>query len=69
MIRYKKRVKKVLWRTGQVKEDAAGMARLRREVYERACGRCEIEWDGKRWVHDDDADLHVHVLAEPKRPG
>jgi hypothetical protein len=48
MIRPKKRVKKVLWRTGQVKEDAAGMRALRLEVYRRAGGRCEVEWNGKR---------------------
>ena len=37
-----------LWRTGQIKEDAEGMHKLRMSVFRRAGGRCEIERDGKR---------------------
>lgn len=47
-IRPKRREKKVLWRTGQVKEDAAGMYRLRRFVFKRAGGNCEVKKRGKR---------------------
>jgi hypothetical protein len=41
MIRYKRKVRKVSWRTGRVREDADGMARLRSEAYERSQGVCE----------------------------
>ena len=47
-IRAKPREKKTLWRTGQVKEDAAGMYRLRRLVFKRAGGNCEVRKNGKR---------------------
>jgi len=47
-IRPKRRERKVLWRTGRVIEDAAGMKALRLKVYRRAGGRCEVEWNGKR---------------------
>jgi 5-methylcytosine-specific restriction endonuclease McrA len=47
-IRPKPREKKVLWRTGQVKEDAAGMKVLRRFVFKRAGGKCEVIKHGKR---------------------
>lgn len=40
-IRYKKRVRKVSWRSGTVREDAAGMARLRSAAFRRSGGRCE----------------------------
>lgn len=40
-IRPKKRQKKTLWRTGQVKEDSAGMAHLRSDRYELSEGVCE----------------------------
>lgn len=40
-IRPKRRQKKTLWRTGQVKEDAAGMASLRSRVYKRSGKVCE----------------------------
>ena len=40
-IRHKKRVRKVLWRSGRVKEDSAGMARLRSAAFQRSGGRCE----------------------------
>ncbi len=43
MIRYKRKVHKVSWRTGRIREDAAGMARLRSEAYERSQGVCECK--------------------------
>lgn len=63
-IRPKKRVRKVLWRTGQIKEDAAGMHALRRKVYARSEGRCENVVDGKRcgvwvaWAGPNKGELH-----------
>jgi len=48
MIRPKKRVRRVFWRTGRIREDAAGVRQLRMDVFLRAEGRCEIKWDGKR---------------------
>lgn len=39
--RYRPRKRKVLWRTGQVKEDSKGMARLRSEAFQRSGGFCE----------------------------
>lgn len=40
-IRHKRKMKKVSWRSGRVREDAAGMARLRSEAFERSQGMCE----------------------------
>lgn len=40
-IRYKRKVRSISWRTGRVREDASGMARLRSEAYERSGGMCE----------------------------
>ncbi len=42
-IRPKKRVRKVSWRSGCVREDVAGMARLRSEAFRRSGGRCECQ--------------------------
>ena len=45
----KPRVRKELWRTGQIIEDAEGMRKLRLAVFHRAGGRCEaIREDGQR---------------------
>ena len=43
-----KKERRVLWRTGRVIEDSAGKKALRLRVFQRAEGRCEIEWDGQR---------------------
>ena len=43
-----KKQRRVLWRTGRVIEDGAGKKALRLAVYQRAEGRCEVVWDGKR---------------------
>jgi hypothetical protein len=40
-IRYKRKVKSISWRSGRVREDAIGMARLRAAAYERSRGMCE----------------------------
>ena len=40
-IRFKRRPRKVSWQSGRVKEDAAGMARLRSAAFQRSRGRCE----------------------------
>jgi hypothetical protein len=72
-IRPKRREKKTLWRTGQVKEDAAGMYRLRRKVYKRSGGNCEVKKNGKRcgkyapWDGYRHGELS-HILAR-KRGG
>ncbi len=43
MIRLKKRIRNVSWRSGRIREDAAGMARLRSEAYHRSNGLCECQ--------------------------
>lgn len=55
-IRPKKRVRSESWRTGRVREDAKGMARLRSEAYARSNGFCECGC-GQRvgWI-----DGHLH---------
>lgn len=40
-IRRKRRIKSVSWRTGRIREDATGMAKLRAAAYERSQGICE----------------------------
>ncbi len=40
-IRPKKRVRKVSWRSGKIREDAAGMAKMRWAVFTRSEGQCE----------------------------
>lgn len=37
----KRKLRRVLWRTGRVIEDAAGMARLRSQAFHRSQGHCE----------------------------
>ena len=46
--RTKQRRESSPWLPRRIREDAAGMHRLRREAFRRAGGRCEIETDGKR---------------------
>jgi 5-methylcytosine-specific restriction endonuclease McrA len=71
-IRPKKRVRKVSWRTGRVREDAAGMARLRSEAFHRSCGLCEcgraaclIRSTRERLVTWADGHLH-HVVSRAR---
>lgn len=40
-IRYKRRVRRVAFNSGKVREDSTGMARLRSEAFERSAGHCE----------------------------
>ncbi len=68
-IRPKKRQRKVSWRTGCVREDAAGMARLRSEAFRRSggiceCGRevCQNRTRFERVVTWVDGQLH-HVIS------
>lgn len=42
-IRPKRKVRRVLWRTGRVIEDAVGMAKLRSAAFRRSQGRCECK--------------------------
>lgn len=69
LIRYKRKVKSISWRSGRVKEDATGMARLRAAAYERSNGICECgrpECKGRamqlRVVNWPDGHLH-HVIS------
>src|SRR4051812_40560233 len=41
VIRPKKRVRREFWRTGKIREDGIGMARLRSAAYARSEGICE----------------------------
>lgn len=41
MIRRRKRIHKISWRSGRIREDATGMARLRAAAYARSGGLCE----------------------------
>lgn len=68
-IRPKKRVRKVSWRTGRIREDAAGMARLRSDAFHRSngiceCGRkvCKKRTTRERLVTWLDGQLH-HVIS------
>jgi len=40
-IRYKRKQRRVLWRTGRIIEDQKGMATLRSAAFHRSAGRCE----------------------------
>lgn len=40
-LRPKKRVRRVSWRSGRIREDSKGMARLRSEAFSRSNGVCE----------------------------
>ena len=59
---------RTLWRTGRVVLKGQDKTDLRRQVYRRAGGRCEIEWNGKRcnryapWAGIKHGEL-VHVVA------
>lgn len=68
-IRYKKRVRKVSWRSGRIREDATGMARLRSEAFRRSGGLCECGRSKckrralrERIVNWYDGQLH-HVIS------
>lgn len=68
-IRYKRKVRKVSWRSGRVREDAIGMARLRSAAYERSGGMCECKRlaclarpSRLRKVNYNDGHLH-HVIS------
>jgi 5-methylcytosine-specific restriction endonuclease McrA len=70
--RPKKKVRKVSWRSGRIREDAAGMARLRSDAFRRSgglceCGRkeCESAPIGKRFVTWIDGQLH-HVISRAR---
>lgn len=71
-IRPKKRVRKESWRSGRIREDSAGMARLRSEAYERSQGKCEcVLADPKRicerratWI-----DGHMHHIVHRSQGG
>lgn len=56
----------VLWRTGRVIEDAAGMATLRKETYHRAGGICECSLlrggQCKQRVSWSDGQMH-HIIS------
>jgi hypothetical protein len=44
-IRYKRKVRKVSWRSGKIREDAVGMTRLRSAAFRRSKGVCECGFD------------------------
>jgi hypothetical protein len=74
-IRPKPRKRKVLWRSGRVIEDAKGMYELRRRVFQRSGGFCEvIKANGKkcgtyaRWDGIGKGDLS-HIKHGAKGPG
>lgn len=67
-IHVKPKVRKILWRTGRVIEDARGMAHLRSEAFHRSEGYCECRradpkrpYCGKR-VHYNFGHLH-HIVS------
>src|SRR6266498_2182240 len=67
-IHYKRKIRKVLWRTGRVIEDQKGMAKLRHDAYHRSGGYCECRladsgrpYCGQR-VTWTDSQLH-HVVS------
>lgn len=64
-IKPKRREKKTLWRTDQVKEDSKGMATLRSEAYQRSGGKCECGC-GKEvtWSYG-----HLHHVTPRSRGG
>ena len=66
-IKVKKRVRKVNmpWKPERIREDSAGMARLRSEAFKRSGGICECgESCGKRvtWGGYEQGQLH-HVIS------
>jgi hypothetical protein len=74
-IRPKPRERRVLWRSGRVIEDARGMYELRRRIFKRAEGKCEvIKANGKRcnayakWDGIGKGDLS-HIKHGAKGPG
>lgn len=73
-IRYKRRVRKVSWRSGCVREDQAGMARLRSDAYERSqgiceCGRPECLCRPSRLRRVNWVDGHLHHVLPRSRGG
>ena len=61
-IKVKKRRRRVLWRSGRIIEDAAGMASLRLEVFRRANGRCEVCGRFAKWQGIGGGEL-AHIVA------
>lgn len=71
-IRPKKRVRKISWRSGRIREDAAGMARLRSDAFHRSNGLCEcgrevclLRPTQERLVTWIEGHLH-HVISRAK---
>lgn len=72
MIRPKKRVRREFWRTGKIREDGRGMARLRSEAYARSEGRCECyRCPGREPCHlrVGWADGHLHHVVSRAHGG
>lgn len=71
-IRYKPKVRRVLWRTNRVIEDSRGMAKLRSDAFSRSHGKCEcVLADPERvckarvsWV-----DGHLHHIVSRAHGG
>jgi len=69
MIRAKKRVRRV-WKSGRIREDSTGMARLRSAAYARSEGHCEC-WrhpgreDCRKRVNWYDGNLH-HIISRAR---
>ena len=66
-IRPKKKVRKISWRSGRIREDAAGMAALRSAAFHRSHGNCECALaDPARRCRERvtwfDAHLH-HIIS------
>jgi hypothetical protein len=74
VIRYKRKVRKVSWRTGRVREDATGMAKLRSAAFHRSggiceCGRAECESKPMRLRMVNWVDGHLHHIVSRGRGG
>lgn len=72
MIRYKKKERRVLWRTGRVIEDGPGMATLRKLTYRRSGGKCECVLADPTRVCTKRVtywDSHLHHIVSRARGG
>lgn len=63
--RGKRRKRSVSWRTGRIREDSTGMARLRSQAFHRSQGICECGCKARvSWI-----DGHLHHVVSRARGG